>query len=169
MTAREQVQEVPPPSSPTQGEASGSPPSYEAARQAEQIAAERAARDQVVAEFRTALHAQAGSFVAAWNQLAATIYAWNRYNGFWPDDGSRSFPEVIALCHSELSEALESHREGNPPSKKAVGFTSIEEEFADLLIRSADASAGFRLRTGEAVIAKALFNLTRPQKHGKAY
>lgn len=31
-------------------------------------------------------------------------------------DNRRSFGELIALCHSELSEALEEHRDGREPS-----------------------------------------------------
>lgn len=125
-------------------------------------------REALIAQFRISLGAQGATFISAWNQLAATLHAWNAANGFWPQ-GGRNFGEIIALAHSELSEALEAHRTGNPPSQKAQGYSSVEEELADLIIRTADACGGLGLRVGEAVIAKALYNLSRPPKHDKEY
>ena len=79
----------------------------------------------------------------------------------------RNLGEQIALMHSELSEALEWERK-NPgaPSDHIPGFTGLEEEFADVLIRIFDTSAQRKLRLGEAVLAKMAFNATRPHKHG---
>ena len=34
-------------------------------------------------------------------------------HGWW-EDGERPFPEIIALCHAELSEALEEYRDNKP-------------------------------------------------------
>ena len=42
------------------------------------------------------------------DNLIADIYQ-NAVNHGWHDE-KRSFPEIIALCHSELSEALEEYR-----------------------------------------------------------
>ena len=79
----------------------------------------------------------------------------------------RNLGEQIALMHSELSEGLEYERK-NPgaPSDHIPGFTGLEEEFADVLIRIFDTSAQRKLRLGDAVLAKMAFNATRPHKHG---
>lgn len=61
--------------------------------------------------------------------------------------------ERIALMHSEVSEMAEGLLSGNPESDKLIGYTSEEEEAADVLIRLAD-YAGYRdLRLGGAVLA----------------
>jgi len=87
-------------------------------------------------------------------------------NGFW--DISRNKGEMIALMHSELSEMLEGVRKpGLDPH--CPDFSSEEIEAADLLIRMFDYAGGFRLRLGEAVLAKLAFNATRPYKHGKKF
>lgn len=46
------------------------------------------------------------------NDLAQQINDNARAHGFWEAD--RNFGEMIALAHSELSEALEEHRSGRP-------------------------------------------------------
>ena len=46
------------------------------------------------------------------NKFAAEIHQNAIAHGWWEEE--RSFGEIIALCHSELSEALEEHRDGRP-------------------------------------------------------
>lgn len=87
--------------------------------------------------------------------------------GFWDDP--KPFGESIALMHSELSEALEADRHGDPASDHIPEFTGREEEFADVIIRIGDVSKRHALRLGAAVLAKMTYNASRPRKHGKAY
>jgi NTP pyrophosphatase (non-canonical NTP hydrolase) len=84
--------------------------------------------------------------------------------GWW--EGERNEGELIALMHSELSEALEAIRNGNPQDDKIPEFTGVEAEFADVIIRIMDMAAAKGYRVGEAVVAKINYNKNRPYKHG---
>jgi hypothetical protein len=68
--------------------------------------------------------------------------------------------------HSELSEALEGFRKGNPPDEHIPEFTSVEVELADCVIRILDFAEGNNLRVVEAMFAKAEYNKTRSHRHG---
>jgi hypothetical protein len=72
----------------------------------------------------------------------------------------------LALVHSELSEALESFRHGDPPSDHIPEFTGAEEEIADAIIRLQNIAQARGLRVAEAMIAKQAFNNAREYKHG---
>jgi len=86
--------------------------------------------------------------------------------GFWE---SNNAGEKIALMHSELSEALETLRKGNPESMKIPGFSHLEEELADCVIRIMDFAGYHGLDLAEAIIAKFEHNACRPHKHGKKF
>lgn len=81
----------------------------------------------------------------------------------------RNDGELIALCHTELSEMTEGLRTGNGPDDKIPEFSSAEAEAADVIIRLMDMSHARGWRVGEAVIAKMKMNHTRPYRHGKEF
>lgn len=97
------------------------------------------------------------------DELCHLSHAGSRAKGWWDDD--RNDGEMIALIHSELSEALEALRKPGP-SEKIPEFTALEEEMADVLIRLGDYAEARGLRLTEAVQAKLAFNARRSHRHG---
>ncbi len=72
----------------------------------------------------------------------------------------RNKGEMIALMHSELSEALEAIRK-DLMDDKLPHRPGVEVELADLIIRVADFAGKFKLDLGGAVIEKMRFNAVR--------
>lgn len=72
----------------------------------------------------------------------------------------RNKGEMIALIHSELSEALEAVRK-NTMDDKLVQWKGEEIEMADAVIRIFDYCEGHGLNLGEAIMAKLFVNYSR--------
>lgn len=104
------------------------------------------------------------------NQLVEAAHTNAKSKGWWDED--RSFGEVIALIHSEVSEALEFYREGHAPNDMlwtgADGLKpdGIPAEFADIVIRIFDACGRYNIDLEEAIKVKMDYNSSRPHKHG---
>lgn len=96
-------------------------------------------------------------------------------NGWWTDMTSgqdmtsKGYPkiqpiknvgELIALAHSELSEALEAHRKLQMDDK-LTDRSGLEVELADCVIRLFDIAGGLGLDVAGAIASKLLFNANR--------
>lgn len=137
------------------------------------------------------------SFVQEFNRKAREIHNTAKVKG-WYDDGMVKSPlEAIMLVVSELSEAVEEVRKNNPPvyvinhEGKPAAIDTVEVpcfvmvdgdkrtwqkpegevmELADAVIRIMDYCAHKQYDLGAAIEVKALYNETRPYRHGgKAY
>lgn len=97
------------------------------------------------------------------NELAQTVHAANIK--WWQDMESgaplkRNKGELLALIHSEISEALEGERK-NLMDDKLPHRRMAEVELADALIRILDYSAGFGYDLQGAFVEKMAYNAKR--------
>jgi len=108
-------------------------------------------------------------FVGSFFAMSRKFHELAIEKGFWVDGEDRNDGEMIALFHEELSEVLNAIKHDNPPDKHVPAFTSVEIEFADLLIRIMDTCFARKWHLANAIIAKHKFNKSRPYKHGKKF
>ena len=123
------------------------------------------------------------------NEIAKAVHENAVQHGWW--DTEKGFPEIIALIHSELSEALEEYRENRPniyyvAEKAQDDGTVVPEirtdwgdgdfagekpegiaiELADAIIRILDYCGYTGIDIEEAIAIKHEYNKSRPYRHG---
>ena len=99
------------------------------------------------------------------NDLAREVHQNAVEHGWW--ENPPEFGTIIALIHSELSEALEEYRNGKPIVYEIDGKPEgIASEFADVIIRVLDYCGHAGIDIEEAIRVKMEYNKTRPYKHG---
>ena len=122
------------------------------------------------------------------NEMAKEIHENAVAHGWWEEE--RKLPEIVMLCVSELSEALEEYRAGKPMEYTActgcpIGPTDgteckedcngvlkarkpegIAVEMADCIIRILDWCGKEGIDIDSVMTRKMEYNKTRPYRHG---
>lgn len=90
-------------------------------------------------------------------RLSLACHAYAVKQGFW--EASGNIGEKLALIHSEVSEALEAHRDED--------IAGVREELADVIIRVCDLAGYLEADLDAAVSEKMAYNEGRPRLHGR--
>jgi NTP pyrophosphatase (non-canonical NTP hydrolase) len=108
------------------------------------------------------------------NDLVFEAHHIAKDKGWWPEELSAwaHFPSVVALIHSEVSEALTEHRNGRKLDEVYYNLEKPEKpegipiELADIVLRVADLCGKAGIDLEEALRIKNEYNATRAHRHG---
>ena len=100
------------------------------------------------------------------NELRDNAYITALEKGWWEQD--KTFGDVLALIHSEVSEVLEAHRKNFVyiMDKHPIVSDEVQEELADIIIRVLDVCGKANVNIGRAVYDKMVKNEKRLYRHG---
>lgn len=99
------------------------------------------------------------------NNIVKKIHKNAVAHGWW--DEERTFGEIVALCHSELSEALEEYRNGMPEIYYEDGKPEgTAVELIDCVIRIFDYLGKTEVDVEQILLEKHNYNKKRPYRHG---
>lgn len=113
------------------------------------------------------------------DKLASFCYSESKKKGFHGSDEDVYNPDIakyLMNIHGEISEMWESYRKNllledcdKSDGMENLGLdrlSSLEEELADILIRTCDMAKAFNIDLTRSVYIKLMYNRTRPHRNG---